>query len=63
MADWLAAGIQVYFFVHCPIEAQSPATTRSFQRLLEAEGQVRGIVVPPLPWDAIAEPPDQLSLF
>lgn len=68
VADWLAEGIQVFFFVHCPIEAQSPTTTRQFQHLLEAEAQRRGVSVPPLPWDAIPAkdinpPPDQLSLF
>ncbi|NJN32224.1 MAG: DUF72 domain-containing protein [Synechococcales cyanobacterium RM1_1_8] len=63
VVDWLAAGIQVYFFVHCPMEARSPATTRSFQRLVERRGRQRGVEIPPLPWDQVQEPPAQLSLF
>lgn len=59
VADWLDQGIRVYFFVHCPQEARSPDTARTFQHLLEQ----RGAAVPPLPWDQIAAPPSQLSLF
>jgi uncharacterized protein YecE (DUF72 family) len=56
---WLSQGVRVYFFVHCPEEARSPATSRAFQHLLEQ----RGAAVPPLPWDQLATPPEQLSLF
>ncbi|WAL60884.1 DUF72 domain-containing protein [Thermocoleostomius sinensis] len=57
--QWLQAGIQLYFFVHCPNEQQSPTIARHFQRLLEQHD----VPVPSLPWDAIEEPPTQLSLF
>lgn len=57
--QWLRQGIRVYFFVHCPLEARSPSTARCFQHLLEQHG----VSVPPLPWDSIASPPAQLSLF
>jgi uncharacterized protein YecE (DUF72 family) len=62
VANWLAEGTQVYFFMHCPDEARSPALCRDFQRRLAAHG-----AAPPLPWDS-ADPPDeppsaQLSLF
>ncbi len=61
--EWLRQGIRVYLFVHCPVEARSPAHARSFQRQLEQHGAP----VLPLPWDAIAdaEPPpaSQLTLF
>ena len=59
VGEWLQAGKQVYFFVHCPVERQSPGTAREFQRLLEQEG----IVVPPLPWNELGSAPAQLSLF
>jgi uncharacterized protein YecE (DUF72 family) len=57
--DWLRSGTQLYFFVHCPIEQQSPTIARQFQHLLEQQN----VPVPPLPWDAIDNPPTQLSLF
>jgi len=66
VADWLVSGIEVFFFVHCPIEAQSPATTRRFQQLLEQEAEARGLDLPPLPWNTLPEPEApsaQLSLF
>ena len=56
---WLKAGRRVYFFVHCPREAESPAIAQYFQSQLE-NAQVK---VPPLPWNQLAKPPDQLSLF
>ncbi len=56
---WLQQGKQIYFFVHCPVEVHSPTNAKHFQQLLEN----RGVDVPPLPWDAIIPPPDQLSLF
>ncbi len=54
----LERGIEVYFFVHCPIEDYSPRTAKEFQKLLEREG----IAVPPLPWKQVSYP-QQLSLF
>lgn len=59
VSQWLSQGIQVYFFVHCPIEEHSPSNARDFQRLLEAAQ----VPVPGLPWDHLAVPPTQLSLF
>ena len=56
---WLSAGTQVYFFVHCPMEVESPMVARYFQTELEAAK----VAVPPLPWMQLAQPPDQLSLF
>lgn len=57
--QWLAADKQVYFFVHCPIEAKSPAIAKHFQTRLEATG----IAIPPLPWNQLIQPPEQLGLF
>jgi len=57
--EWLKAGKQVYFFVHCPREEESPMVARYFQEQL----QTAGVAVPPLPWTELAQPPDQLSLF
>ncbi|MEO1389602.1 MAG: DUF72 domain-containing protein [Cyanobacteria bacterium J06634_6] len=59
IGTWIAAGTQVYFFVHCPQEVESPEIARYFQEQLEAAG----VPVPPLPWTQLAQPPDQLSLF
>lgn len=56
---WLRQGTQIYFFIHCPIETQSPGNARYFQQLLEQHG----VAVPSLPWDQIEQPPTQLSLF
>ena len=57
--SWLRQGLQIYFFVHCPIEGRSPGTARCFQQLLEQ----RGANVPPLPWNQVNFFPQQLSLF
>ncbi len=57
--QWLHAGKQIYFFVHCPNEARSPHITRHLQSLLEQHGAP----VPPLPWNQLDQPPAQLSLF
>ncbi|MGB3787724.1 MAG: DUF72 domain-containing protein [Phormidesmis sp.] len=57
--QWLSAGKQVYFFVHCPMEVESPQVARYFQAVLEA-AQVN---VPPLPWMHLEQPLEQLSLF
>ncbi|PMB01960.1 hypothetical protein CI594_08400 [Fischerella thermalis CCMEE 5196] len=48
-----------YFFVHCPLEERSPNTARHFQKLLEQNG----VKVPPLPWDNLDSPPNQLNLW
>ena len=63
IARWLAQGVNIYLFVHCPQEIYSPGTARDFQHQLEIEGEMQGIAIPPLPWDQLASPPDQLSLF
>ncbi|NEP15803.1 MAG: DUF72 domain-containing protein [Leptolyngbya sp. SIO4C1] len=52
----LSQGAQVYFFVHCPQEAESPAIAGYFQQLLEQAG----VAVPPLP---SPPSPEQLALF
>jgi uncharacterized protein YecE (DUF72 family) len=61
-ATWCEAALQqgkrVYFFVHCPLEDQSPIVARSFQHQLERQG----VAVPPLPWDSVASE-SQLSLL
>ena len=57
--QWLSAGKQVFFFVHCPREVQSPQVARHFQTMLETQ-QVN---VPPLPWMHLEQPLEQLSLF
>ncbi len=59
VGDWLAQGLSVYFFVHCPNEAKSPAIARYFQEQLEKAG----VDVPPLPWCLLQPPPQQLGLF
>jgi len=56
---WLRQGVQIYFFVHCPVEAQSPNTARQFQQLLEQHG----VSIPPLPWNMLGSLPSQLKLF
>jgi uncharacterized protein YecE (DUF72 family) len=56
---WLQQGIEIYFFVHCPVEDHSPFTARSFQQLLE----LQGANIPRLPWDNLASDPVQLNLF
>jgi uncharacterized protein YecE (DUF72 family) len=55
--QWLHDNQQIYFFVHCPVERQSPLIARRFQHLLQER-----IAVPPLPWDEL-ESTTQLSLF
>lgn len=59
VSQWLKDGKQIYFFVHCPQEEASPAIAQYFQRLLEDAG----VPVPLLPWNELAQPPDQLALF
>lgn len=57
--QWLQQGTQIYFFIHCPEEARSPHTARYLQTLLEKNGAP----VPPLGWNQLGLPPQQLSLF
>ncbi|WP_375504161.1 DUF72 domain-containing protein [uncultured Nostoc sp.] len=57
--QWLQMGVRIYFFVHCPIEARSPSTARHFQQLLEQSHTP----VPPLPWNNLEHPPNQLTLW
>nr|WP_228024790.1 DUF72 domain-containing protein [cf. Phormidesmis sp. LEGE 11477] len=57
--EWLSIGKQVYFFVHCPMEVESPRVARHFQTMLE-EAKVK---VPPLPWMHLEQPLEQLNLF
>ncbi|NJK38657.1 MAG: DUF72 domain-containing protein [Oscillatoriales cyanobacterium RM2_1_1] len=59
ISQWLSRGIQIYFFVHCPLEERSPANVRHFQHELAAQK----VPVPPLPWDQIKPEPIQLSLW
>ncbi|MBD2177688.1 DUF72 domain-containing protein [Pseudanabaena sp. FACHB-1998] len=59
LQEWLANGTQIYFFVHCPREERSPHNAKYFQEMLEKAN----IPVPPLPWNALAIPPEQLTLF
>jgi uncharacterized protein YecE (DUF72 family) len=56
---WLQERVNIYFFVHCPIEDYSPATARKFQQLLEQNN----LPVPPLPWNLLDFVPQQLNLF
>ena len=62
---WLHNGKTVYFFVHCPLEENSPQNARYFQELLERAD----IPVPPLPWNSLlkstlpSEDLTQLGLF
>jgi uncharacterized protein YecE (DUF72 family) len=58
VVQWLTQGKRVYFFVHCPIEAHSPAIAWQFQTLLEAAALTQSIPVPPLPWQHL---PDRLT--
>ncbi|NEQ27974.1 MAG: DUF72 domain-containing protein, partial [Microcoleus sp. SIO2G3] len=57
LQSWLPE-TDVYFCVHCPVEARSPANARFVQQVLEQ----RGVEIPKLPWDAI-EQTAQLDLF
>jgi len=57
--QWLRQGTRIYLFVHCPLEARSPANARYFHHLLEQYGAP----VPPLLWNTIDQPPTQLRLL
>lgn len=57
--QWLNMGKRIYFFVHCPLEEQSPGTARYFQKILSQNSTA----IPPLPWNNLDYPPNQLSLW
>jgi uncharacterized protein YecE (DUF72 family) len=60
VSTWLTQGETVYFFVHCPLENNSPQNARYFQELLERSGTP----VPPLPWNTLpSQDLTQLGLF
>jgi uncharacterized protein YecE (DUF72 family) len=58
LAAWLADGMQVYFFCHCPDERRSPALCRAFHERL-----ARLADVPSLPWDSFERGMEQRTLF
>lgn len=57
--QWLQQGTRIYFFVHCPIEARSPANLRFIQHLF----QQHPLPISPLPWDGLDSFPVQLNLL
>ena len=59
VAQWHAQNIDLYFFVHCPIEVRSPGIARYFQAQLDRHN----LGISPLPWTQLEQPPAQLSLF
>ena len=60
VGNWLNQGKTVYFFVHCPLEENSPQNAQYFQELLERSG----LNVPPLPWNLLPQDrSEQLGLF
>ena len=59
VSQWYNQGIDLYFFVHCPVEARSPGMARYFQSQLEQGARD----IPLLPWNDIEQTPSQLSLF
>jgi uncharacterized protein YecE (DUF72 family) len=56
---WLQQRVNIYFFVHCPIEDYSPQTAKKFQQLLEHNK----VLIPALPWNELDFIPQQLNLF
>ncbi|MEM7770334.1 MAG: DUF72 domain-containing protein [Cyanobacteria bacterium P01_A01_bin.37] len=60
VGQWLQQGLDIYFFVHCPIEERSPTFAHRIQQLLEQAN----VPITPLPWDSVVDQqPSQLSLF
>ena len=59
VTDWLADDTQVYFFVHCPYEQESPGIARRFQTILEE----RDADIPALPWNDLPPQPAQERLL
>ena len=58
LRTWITEGTTVFFFMHCPVERESPLLCRALQRRLAG---LPG--VPPLPWDGDAGDGEQLTLF
>lgn len=58
VAAWLAEGTQVYCFMHCPDERQSPSICRDFHARL-----ARLTNIPPLPWSSFERSAEQATLF
>jgi uncharacterized protein YecE (DUF72 family) len=56
VAQWVVEGTEVFFFMHCPTEARSPALCRELQRRLDGRPGI-----PPLPWDALAGDAGELT--
>jgi uncharacterized protein YecE (DUF72 family) len=56
---WLERDPQIYFFVHCPIEARSPINARYLHQIFTRSG----IALAPLPPNPTADLPVQLNLF
>lgn len=57
ITQWLTTGVDVHFFMHCPVETVSPHNARIFYRQLQTR-----TTLPPLPWDTLALP-EQATLF
>ncbi|ABU58327.1 DUF72 domain-containing protein [Roseiflexus castenholzii] len=55
---WIAEGTMVFFFMHCPVERESPLLCRALQRRLDGTPGV-----PPLPWESARDDSEQLTLF
>jgi uncharacterized protein YecE (DUF72 family) len=47
-AQWIAEGTQVFFFMHCPVEARSPELCRELQKRLDGKPGIA-----PLPWNTL----------
>lgn len=58
VVSWLAEGTQVYFFMHCPQEQQSPSLCRDLHARL-----ARLTNIPPLPWSSLERGAEQAPLF
>ena len=50
VAQWIAEGTQVFFFMHCPVEARSPDLCRELQRRLDGRPGI-----PALPWNELGD--------
>lgn len=55
---WMQSGIQIYYFMHCPDERQSPTLCRMLQQRLE-----QLIDVAPLPWNSLESTFEQPRLL
>jgi uncharacterized protein YecE (DUF72 family) len=59
LQNWLQKKIDIYLFIHCPIEEHSPQNALYFHRLLENQASP----IPPLPWASLPSEPMQMRLF